>query len=404
MIDDLIMAAMTTSAPQRERVGDTVRLSVDVSGRDPLWFAVDAELADLLSDRADHVLIGLLMPAMKEGRDLHIGGTVTDVLLHNANSDLQRLLRMKHPDLTSIRVSADIAAPPAPRAAGIATGFSGGVDSFSTITEYFWSADAPPSLRITHLLNNNVGAHGHDGSALWRTRCAPLRAIAESLDLPFVMVDSNLDAHYPRIGFIESVTMRNATVPHLLGGGVGHLHLASAVPFTDARVDSTRELARVDTMLVPMLSSSAVTISSANSGLTRVEKTISVVDRPEAKHLDVCTNDDPQRVRNCSQCSKCLRTMLTLEIAGRLRDFCPATFSYETYAAHREKFVAGVLAVDTPYNLDIRAYAARTGFRWTASQKRRATVLRVRNEASNAAHRLARTPIGRSLRRFVRTR
>lgn len=396
------MDAMVTTAPRVDTDGIRVRVTTEVSGRAPLWFAVDPQHAALLGDRADHVLIGLLMPAMKEGRDLHVGGTVTDSLLHQANGDLQRLLRLIHPELRTIAVSADANAAPQPQAAGVATGFSGGVDSFATLAEYLWGADVPDSLRVTHLLNNNVGAHGAHGDALWRARRAPLERAAAEFGLPFVTVDSNLDEHHPRIGFIESVTMRNATIPHLLGSGIGHLHLASAIPYRYVHLESSGEIARYDALLVPLLSTAAVTITSANSGLTRVQKTLSLVGRPEARYLDVCTNGDPERTRNCSACSKCMRAMLTLEMAGHLAEFCPQTFAMEPYLRGRDSFIAGVLASDEPYPLEIREYAREIGWRWRPSDHVRGAILRARSAGRRAARHAAALPGIRSLRRALR--
>lgn len=392
---------MVAQAPRVEREDDRVRVVSEVSGRRPLWFSVEGRHAELLGDRADHVAIGLLMPAMKEGRDLHVGGTVTDSLLHQANGDLQLLLRLIHPGLHPIRVTAGAVEVPAARAAGVASGFSGGVDSFATLAEYLWADDAPASLRVTHLLNNNVGAHGHEGEALWRARRAPLAEAAAEFGLPFVTVDSNLDEHYPRIGFIQSVTMRNAAVPHLLGAGIGHLHLASAIPFSFVRIDSSGEIARFDPFLVPLLSTSAVTVSSANSGLTRVQKTLSLIGRPESRYLDVCTDDDPARTRNCSQCPKCMRAMLTLEMAGHLQDFCPRTFSLAPYLERRDAFIASVLASDGPYPREIRDYAKQIGWHWRASDRRRAAALRARETASAMAHRAASLPALRPLRKAL---
>ncbi|UWF77887.1 MULTISPECIES: hypothetical protein [Microbacterium] len=388
------MDAMITSAPRTEHTGDRVRVIADVSGRAPLWFAVDEVHAPLLGDRADHVAIGLLMTAMKEGRDLHVGGTMTDSLLHQMNGDLQRLLALVHPGLHRIRVAADETAPPAAPAPGVAAGFSGGVDSFATLAEYHWADDVAPSLRLTHLLNNSVGAHGRDGDALWRARCAPLARAAAEIGLPFLTVDSNLDEHYPRIGFIQSVTMRNATVPHLLGAGIGRLHLSSAVAFPDVRLDEKIEI--INVMLVPLLSTTAVTIGSAGSGLTRVEKTLALVGRPEARYLDVCTDDDPERVRNCSACPKCVRTMLTLEMAGHLHEFVPATFALEPYFAHRDAYIAKALVSDDAFDREIREYAARIGWHWTASDRARSVVARARAAGAQLRRAASRNPVARA--------
>lgn len=384
------MNPMVVSPPRREHVDGQTRVTVDVSDRAPLWFSVPDQFADLLGDRADHALIALLMPAMKVGRDLHIGGTVTDSLLHQANNDLQRLLQMEHHDLLPIRVTADAASVPAAHASGVATASSGGVDSSAVLIEYFHSDDVPESLRVTHLLNNNVGAHGPDGDELWRVRCEPLRRLAADYGLPFVTVDSNLDAHYPLIGFLESVSMRNAAVAHLLSAGIGHLHVGSEISYVFARVDDSGEIARLDPMLLPLVSTTAVSVSSTSSGLTRVQRTIALIGRPEARYLDVCTDDDATRVGNCSKCAKCVRAMLTLEIAGHLQDFCPDAFTYATYADHRDAYIARVLSANDPLEREIRDFAAAQGWRWRASDRRRAAVRWVRIEARRSGRRMLR--------------
>ena len=124
----------------------------------------------MASDRADWAAVALLMPAMRAGQDLHVGGVMTDVLLHQMNGDLQVLLGWLQPGCAQIRVSADDTRPARAAPPAVAMGFSGGVDSFDALREYFLEPDVPDALRVTHLLNNNVGAHGTDGAALWNTR------------------------------------------------------------------------------------------------------------------------------------------------------------------------------------------------------------------------------------------
>ena len=51
------------------------------------------------AERADHVAVALLLPAMRHARDLRIGGVVTDSLLHRLNHDLQSLVRSGAPEL-----------------------------------------------------------------------------------------------------------------------------------------------------------------------------------------------------------------------------------------------------------------------------------------------------------------
>src|SRR5690606_758943 len=105
-------------------------------GGPELWFSVPPDAEELLSSRADHVAVALLLPAMRYGRDLRVGGVVTDVLLHRMNHDLQALIRIIHPGYQRVVVSAEETAPPGSAPLGVATGFSGGVDSFATLREY----------------------------------------------------------------------------------------------------------------------------------------------------------------------------------------------------------------------------------------------------------------------------
>ena len=101
----------------------------------------------------------------------------------------------------------------------------------------------------------------------------------------------------------------------------------------------------MDPALLPLLSTSALTLSTAGSGRSRVDKTLALVGRPEARHLDVCIDPNPTRTLNCSHCSKCMRTMLTLEIAGQLDEFCPEPFQRGPYLAHRADFLVELLCL-----------------------------------------------------------
>ncbi len=60
---------------------------------------------------------------------------------------------------------------------------------------------------------------GDGGDALWEARWRALAPVPAELGLPFIRVDSNLDAHYPQMGFMETVTLRNAAAAHLLAAG-----------------------------------------------------------------------------------------------------------------------------------------------------------------------------------------
>ncbi len=346
-----------------------------------LWFEVDSRHEHLLSDRADHVAVSLLMPAMQAGHDVHIGGVVTDELHHRLNGDLQAVVRLVHPTYRHVNISADQVAPAHPRREGVATGFSAGVDSFAVLAEYLHDASTPQHLRLTHLLNNNVGSHGPGGEALWRKRLVGVRRVADELGLPVVAVNSNLDQHYPWTGFVESHTVRNAAVAHLLGGGIGRFYYASAVHYRDVHAYRGAGIAYVDPITLPLLSTGALALSSEGSAQTRVAKTLAAIGTPWARHLDVCIDFDAGREGNCSRCWKCVRTMFTLEVAGRLDDFCPAPFSKAPYLAERAAYRIELLASDDPLTREVAEFAMGHGYSWSLEERAAAAAQRAKRHA-----------------------
>jgi hypothetical protein len=381
------MPDLVASPPHRTRDGDgNVHVVAHVEDSAPLWFSVPPDSEQLLTERADHVAVALLLPAMRYGRDLRVGGAVTDSLLHRLNHDVQPLVRAVHPSYQAVTVTADEAVAAGAAPSGVATGFSGGVDSFATLTEYATAARVPAALRVTHLLNNNVGAHGDGGEGLWRKRVDALRPVADELGLPFVRVDSNIDAHYPRMGFMQTVTFRNAAVMHLLGGGIGRSYHASEGTFRNVRMPPPHgDISLAGSMIFPLLSTPALTLESTSSGLSRIERTLALVGGPYARYLDVCIDTDSNRTTNCSQCWKCMRTMLTLEIAGSLDEFVPTVFMREPYERRRSQYYAELMASTEPNDIEVLEFGDRSAWRWGATARGRAAGIRAKRWALETA-------------------
>lgn len=380
---------IVTGAPRAECTDDgAIRVTAATKGGAPLWFSVPEEHAELLSTRADHIAVGLLLPAMRYGRDLHVRGTVTGGLLHRLNHEVQSLVRQVHPTHSRITVTADDEAPSLPRAAGVATGFSGGIDSMAVVSEYALEPGAPDDLRITHLLSNNVGAHGIGGQALWLARFQALLPVAKELQLPFIMIDSNLEDHCPRMGFFETVTFRNAAVAHLLAGGIGGLHYALGESFRAVQIPTDGDIGTVDTMSLPLLSTLGLSLDSANSDLSRVEKTLALIGNPYARYVDVCVDADATRNTNCSQCWKCMRAMFTLEVAGVLDDFTPRSFRREPCDQARHAFIAGLLADDRVNYRDVVEFADGRGWKWGVGNQARGLSVHAYRRTKSAARQM----------------
>ncbi len=382
---------MRLTRPQLTTAGDQVRYSVQVQAEDgpaQLWFGVAQAHADLLSDRADAAALALLIPAMARGQDLIIDGTLSQRLYYNLRGPVQKILQLVIPSLRRIRVEADDVQAATARPAGVACGFSGGIDSYYVLAEHHYG-NPPPGYRLTHLLYNNVGAHGKLAHTIFPTYYARLSKTTAQLGLPFIAVDSNLADFYKSFTFQQTHVLRNLAVPLVLQGGLGRFFYAATFDYSTIRVKPSDDLAYADPVLIPCLGTESLDTLVVGCDVSRIEKTAHVAGIPDSYHtLDICVApqyrmlaDGAVAAANCSRCWKCRRTLLALEILGAL-DRYAGVFDLEIYRRERTWYMAEVLNSDRPLLREIVNYAKAHGyvFPWRA---RLAAALRLHKVADS---------------------
>jgi len=360
--------------PTVERHDGTVTYRVPVEaaeGPSALWYRLSEAHAALLTDLSDAPLVGLLVPAMARGEDIRVDGAVSERLYYTLSRQYQSVLRHVRPSLRTVRILPETLDNRSHQAVGVATGFSGGIDSFCVLADHHYG-DSPPGFRLTHLLFNNVGSHGHDGGALFRARYRRLAPVADRLGLPFLAIDSNLDDFYAHtLSFMSTHTSRNASVALLLQGGIGRYLYASAYSFADVSVSqSAVGVEHADPVALPLLSTGTLDMLSVGSEYTRVEKTIRVAGLTDAcSALDVCLR--AQATANCSRCPKCTRTLFTLDLAGVVDRF-GASFDLPAYRAARSRIAERILGNDDRLSREIVRFAGEQGYRFPAGARLRA--------------------------------
>lgn len=353
-----------------------------------LWFSLPAQFAGMVSERLDAALLALTIPALRLQAPLHLHGTVTDELFHQ-HTELQHLFNLAGHGRRPVELHAAELSPVTERAPGVATGFSAGVDSFAVLAQEFYGRATPASRRVTHLLFNNVGSHygsaaqsaGAPSSAealpgqraLWSARLGQAKQVADKIGLPIVDVDSNVpQISVCRSGFLESHTPRNAAVAHLLSGGIGMWYYASGSTYPHVRAGdvSGRGLARMDPLILPLMSTSSLSARASGTHLRRVDKTALIADLPHAQeHLDVCVAADDGT--NCSSCAKCLRTLAALDFLGKL-DLFSTRFDTRRWSAHRDGYLEGVVASrgHDAFSRELVDFAGEQGVRLPAALSR----------------------------------
>jgi len=365
---------MKISSPQITQENKQVfyRVAVEsIRGSETLWYSLDEPCGDLVSTSCDAPLVGLLIPAMAAGEDIHVDGVLSEKLFYNLSGPYQKLLQLVIPSLRPVRITADtVCGSQACRAPGVATGFSGGIDSYCALADHYYSR-VSSGFKITHLLYNNVGSHGKDGERLFRKRFERLAPIAERLGLPFVKVDSNLGKFYGKgLGFSKTDTPRNASVALLLQGGIGRCMYASSYSYAHVFVGPSKYMSFTESISLPLLSTETLDIFSVGGHYTRVEKTLRVAEVPDSYgSLDVCARTLPDAAAtNCSTCQKCLRTLATLEIAGLLERYS-SSFDLAAYRRHRTMFFASMLGSSNPFHTEIMEFCRQRNFPYPLSSR-----------------------------------
>jgi hypothetical protein len=318
-------------------------------GAKRLWFSVS--LANMLSETSDAALVAAMIPAMLDGEDIEVDGPVSARLFYNLSGRHQDVIRSILPTCSRISIKASELYDRGPSAAGVATGFSGGIDSFSSIVDHYWKP-CSPGFKLTHLLHNNVGAHGSPEK--FRHSAMRMDALARRLNLPpLVVVDSNLSDFYDeRLSFQQTHSHRNMAVALALQGGIRRFLYASTYRYRDVRFAPSNDIAFCDPVSFPHLSTERLDAVSVGGEYSRVEKTFQVSDFAQTySALDVCTGGIISN-RNCSQCAKCLRTMLTLDCAGRL-DRYAEVFDLHKYEALKDWYIAHIMTAPDPFSREL---------------------------------------------------
>lgn len=327
-------------------------------GVSTLWYRLGEQFEDLVTDFSDSPLVALLIPAMLNGEDIYITGTISEKLHYNLSGSYQKLLQLIIPSLHRIRIYPNDVQSGVTHGSGVATGFSGGIDSFCVLADHYYS-DIQKGFKLTHLLFNNVGSHC-GGEKQFDERCARLKPFVDRIGLPFIKINSNVSAFYRKdFDFLQTHTPRNVSAALLIQKGIRRYMYASGYDYTNTFVGITDDIAYSDTITLPILSTEILDIFSSGSEYTRVEKTLRVANIPDSySTLDVCIID---KGRNCSTCHKCMRTLVTLDIAGFL-DRYSSSFDLNTYKRKRSVYFGKVLKSNEPLLHEIAQFAKQRGF------------------------------------------
>jgi hypothetical protein len=282
-----------------------------------LWYRFPAWCLPFLSpDNGDPFLAALLLPAMRTRERLHIAAPVSTRLLE-ALSEIQAIYAAFDPRTTRVPVEAsarDESLPSDGSQPRVGLFFSMGVDSFYSLLKN--QRDHPAGEQaVTHLISVHGFDAAHDGwdDVFPATLLKNFERVARETGTSLTPVGSN----------VRQVGARLAPWTMLHGGAMASVALALGAAWRRVMIAAS---ATYDTiypwgthpLLDPLWSTEGLTVVHDGCELGTIDKTRFVArSQLVLDTLRVCPGYS--RGYNCGRCMKCLRTMIDLLQAGKLR-------------------------------------------------------------------------------------
>ena len=310
-----------------------------------LWFSVDEQYEGYLcTESADAFVSAMLWYAMVTGSDIISEAPISQKMQFSINHYLIPALCTEKNGYRRISVSGPTVKACFPQAKGVGTGMSCGVDSMYTLHEYM-NAE-PAENKLTHLAYFNMGAIFHPDNSDKRTtytieefykktdemseeKMTKATEVANMVNLPLIYVSSNMDSDYYRGAYGYTAVYRNCSCILALQKLFRTYYCSSAgwPDYFDLSLSEGSE--HYEMLLCQSLSTESCTFILSDY-VTRIEKTEAIADWDVAwNYLDVCFN-----FRNCGRCAKCYRTLLTLDLMGKVDNFSPV---FDVDAFRRDK-------------------------------------------------------------------
>ncbi|MEK6578030.1 MAG: hypothetical protein AABZ55_02275 [Bdellovibrionota bacterium] len=315
---------MIIHKPEVRIVGEILEVSARVELRSPkrgrsihLWFRFPENTHSLLSLDSDPFVVALLLLAMQNGEDIDVKGTLSPRLLAGLHEYQQKYHSWfpKRFHLVEIKPSGlrETSVENITRISSVdACAFSGGVDSFYTLLKLLGrgNSDRGSNLKYTLFMSGfDMPLHLTDSiSELTRS----YSTLMTELGINFIHGSTNIRE------FVNSVDWTNSHGQALSAAALFFRNSIDRFFIPSSYTRETYPKWGTHPELDPLLSNETMKFVHHGAEANRVKKLETVSLAPESyNRLRVCWIQDIG-LKNCGRCEKCVRTMIALDLLGKL--------------------------------------------------------------------------------------
>ncbi len=325
-----------------------------------LYYETDEKYAKYYCyERSDAFVVGLLHSAMFNDENIICETPITEQLYFQLSTYYIPIVAENMPDLNEIEIIAERADEIPCEGGAVATGNSGGVDSFYTLLKY--SQEGYGNYKLTHSMFNNISTNDNVEERirkLFDRDKVDKDITARELGLEPIWLFSNLYAFYEVPGvYNHYFTPQYISAPYALKKLFSVYYFSSTFTVDKFSIDPNVIVSggRFDLFTLGQLSISGLKLYSAGMETERQGKVSFINKFPIAhRHLQVCSIEQSlggnytANALNCGYCHKC-RRMITLYYAWGVLDSYAGIFDLSVFNANKNKFIGCALAWDQRY-------------------------------------------------------
>ena len=283
-----------------------------------IFFCYPSKYIDYLHETADPFFPAVLIPAMINGEDIEIQAPLSARILEN-QAVIQDIFTTWHPDkFKRVKITAQALEKPLKKVFNKnATFFSLGVDSMYSMLKHLPQNESSSENGLSNLIYMK-------GLEL------PLSIYSKRQDIQVIQSIKRLAKHYNLEVIIGETNLRDIFPldweDYYFGPGLAATALSLSNGFSNIYIPSSHSYAVFfhdpsSPLLDHLWSNENTRIIHDGAEKERAQKISDLIvqDTYALNNLRVCVDNDGG-IHNCGKCGKCIRTMVTLEILGLLKN------------------------------------------------------------------------------------